>query len=222
MKAKFRIIEKSYNSIEYSIAIPEYDFSKLYCCELDNNTQIIFGNETELLELNKCFRFIADHPNVILYVPSKKPVTGYLKEYWKVLRGYDLVATHHSVQLSYKDWKQIRQRIGNGYLKEFILNDQVVERNYAKFLYKENKDVLKPLARYDTIFMISSKTVFDNISADCIDVANGGREIFDRYKAHEHAHLVQYMSIKDRRNRHMSMYVDFYDEVLWSDVIKKR
>jgi hypothetical protein len=130
---------------------------------------------------------------------------------------------HHSVQLKIDDWKQIRKAIFKNkkptQINLEVDNEREMNRSLAKYWYRDHKDYLDVREQYDSLFLIGSKEVFNNISIDAMSVYEEGRDLFSRfpgYHAHEHIdYYVRREYTKNFKYDGWTLSLDFYDSGLW-------
>ncbi len=218
MKLKLKHYEVKHNMRNYSIYVPFFEFCELYSCEVNSNDFMIFGDKTSFEEFGQSVRSILDDESSILYIPAKKPTTDYLRDRWYTATAYDLVMCYHHMQLKVKDWKLIRQKLID--FKEVFLTvvDDIIEPDFDKFIYAENKDIMVTKSRFDTIFLVGSKPIFQNIIYHAYQIAEDGEREFNDYPGiHSHAHLEYYLGKNARRVDKDALFIDFYDRVLWDE-----
>lgn len=202
----------------YTILIPKIGFNKTYVCEVDTDTFMLFGDESDLERLATIFTISSQEKDKIIYIPSKQNiVTTYLKERFGCPKSDDLVLLHHLLQFRTKDWKKVRRLLSRRNFVSYELNnnDEICYDGWEKFYYEENKDYLFLKRQFDSLFLVGSKKVFKYMVNDCSVVAENGAELFKWYRGmHEHSHLDRYIRYHGNGS---DMTINFYDERLWTE-----
>ncbi len=214
MNRKFEEYKVRYHGNNYIIIKPLTQFDELYVCEVDAKRYILFGDRSTLEELSYHVMCIRNNPGYVLFIPTKKPNSEYLSSRWMCMKSYDLVISHHSKQLQHKLWKELRKLL----FKVDIVSLESVEYgepDYARYSFKENKDLLIAESRFDTLFLCGSGNVFDILADSASHVAEWGQESFTNYGGHAHSHLDLRLPQKIRNSRSVDVTIDFYSKELW-------
>jgi len=211
----------------YEVLTPKTDLSELYIVKISEQKHVIFGNEECLLKLATVFTFLSMNPSYILYLNIKvNNITEYLRDSWSCdSELYDLVLLHHSVQLKIHEWKQIRD-LWRKSTKQPINPIQKYSikkmNNSLEYFYREHKDFLDIVERFNTLFLIGSSRVFQDISKDAVLISENGRESFFRFPgSHDHEHIDFYARREYTKNYKYDGYflcIDFYDRDLWREM----
>ncbi|MCR8843337.1 hypothetical protein NQ117_06545 [Paenibacillus sp. SC116] len=195
---------------------------------LKTNTQggIILGNETSLHTLENMFLLSSITKDSLVYFNTRSTeVTDYyLLDRWSIEdKGNDLVLLHHSIQFKTNDWKEIRNLIRKTKdfkIEQYDFNKNIDRKsNLAKYWYREHKDYLDIRENYETLFLIGSQEVFENISNDANSIKNEGRILYLQHPGyHAHEHIDYYERRQYTKNFQLtgwSLCLDFYDRQLW-------
>lgn len=216
LKLKMKHYKVKLKTRIYSVYVPFFEFSGLYSCEVDSNDFMIFGNKISLVELGQSVRSILNDESSMLYIPAKKHTTDYLRDRWSTETAFDIVMCYHHLQFKVKDWKLIRQKLVDFKEVSLTVDKEVIEPDYDKFIFAENKDILVTKYRFDTIFLVGSKPIFQNIIYHAYQIADDGEREFNDYPGiHSHAHLEYYLGKNARRVDKDALFIDFYDRALW-------
>lgn len=209
---------------EYQVIRPDITLSDLYIVQLQDQNHIIFGNENSLPKLASIFEYASNDSQSIIYINSRvNELTEYLRNGWSNnSKPLDLVILHHSIQLKTHEWKRIRDlwKKTVKQRKSSIIQTNVEEKHRKQeYYYKENKDVLDIDARFETLFLIGSRTVFNDISKDALSVSENGRELYLRHPGyHDHEHIDYYarrVYTKNYKYDGHFLCIDYYDRDLW-------
>ncbi|MBD8497262.1 hypothetical protein [Paenibacillus arenosi] len=212
--------KKIYKVITTAEPIPDLFVLKTNTCG-----GIILGNETSLNILEKMFLLSSMTKDSLVYFNTRSTeLTDYLLERWSIKdKGNDLVLLHHSIQFKTNDWKEIRNLIRKEKdfkIEQYDFNDDFDRKsNLGKYWYREHKDYLDITENYETLFLIGSQHVFENISSDANSIKHEGRDVYLQYPGyHAHEHIDYYERRKYTKNFQLtgwSLCLDFYDRQLW-------
>lgn len=225
MKMTFQKHEVNLGSRTFKVLIPVQGVEDLYVVSTDAKGAVILGNECGLEMLENILIVAAANKDSMIFIPSRKnELTEYLLNRWSNKdSGNDIVILHHTIQFKTNDWKAIRNLIRksiNENIEEvMVAKDQEEQRNLSKYWYRDHKDYLDIKEQFETLFLIGSKKVFVNISIDCGEVRDEGRNLYLRhpgYHAHEHIDYYERRKhTKDYKPVGWSLCLDFYDRELW-------
>ncbi|WP_100085824.1 hypothetical protein [Paenibacillus elgii] len=215
---KIQLIQKDFcfQSRNYSFLIPTFDTSNIFSCEFDKDIYMIFGNQRSLQYLAGIMLLAAENKDKIIYLTNmQKNLPEHLHRFSQHTNNNEIVLLHHSLQLNISAWKNLKHKLNKlkGNMKSFIFNPRKFTNldynNYKHFNFSENKDKILIRCKYNTLFLIGSKMVFEYASGTFEPLSRTGASYFLKYKGHDHDHL------DILTNRNQGLCIDFYDQDLW-------
>lgn len=193
------------------------DTVNLYSCEFDKNMYMVFGDQRALQELACIFLLASQNRDKIIYLRhTDKFLPEDLHSFSTSDRNDELVLLHHSLQANTGLWKDLRERFRTqkGNKKSYTCNPRrfadLGHDNYQKFAFAENKDKILVKSKYETLFLIGSKSVFEVASGLFEPLSRAGAGEYRRNGGHAHVHLDIFTG------KHQGLCVDYYDKALWN------
>ncbi|MEX1376455.1 MAG: hypothetical protein AB1Z23_03165 [Eubacteriales bacterium] len=194
---------------EYTICVPKYEFTKnTFLNELNTKDFYIVSSNTDHKELSDAMHFIAEHKDIILYIPfskNKNPFLGNARPYMPP--QLDLVCVHHSMQFRQKEWKEIRNKIKNNFVNcNFDIDDKELPHYcWSDFFKSENNDYIDIYKNFSTLIITGSSKTFNFIADRAFELSQ--YKYNDVYFEHEHLSELFKRTDKKQEWREVSLYL---------------